>query len=167
MDSILKNIGGPYVPTFARHIVALFSNAYQRVSPTVRNNLIRTRKTWDRIFPPVKLQLIDSEVKSIVDCEHSAGRKQAHPVHAAPPPHPTPGDISPPPHLRPPSSQQQQQQQQQQHAPPHSSNIRSPPHRQSRPAPLPHSQAVPQSTVSVCAQVCAQVYKCVNFRFSP
>jgi len=76
MDSILKNVGGPYIPMFARHIVVLFSNAFQRVPHPVRGNMIRTRKTWDRIFPPAKLQTIDANVKSITDCE-----RQSAPVH--------------------------------------------------------------------------------------
>lgn len=50
MDSIVKNIGGPFVGAFGASIVPMFTDTYSRSDPSTRAALIRLLSTWQGVF---------------------------------------------------------------------------------------------------------------------
>lgn len=50
MDSIIKNIGGDYIPCFASNLFQSFTSAYAVVPPQVRLSLNRLLSTWPPFF---------------------------------------------------------------------------------------------------------------------
>ena len=52
LDSILKNIGEPYVSIFSRNVATLFLRAYTAVNVDEKARLQRLAGTWPGIFPP-------------------------------------------------------------------------------------------------------------------
>jgi hypothetical protein len=60
MDSILKNVGGPYRTLFSRNLLQTFSDAYLMVDGEDKQRFIKVVKTWktNPAGPIFSLQLI-------------------------------------------------------------------------------------------------------------
>jgi len=56
MDSICKNIGGPYIGLFAERVRDLFRLVFDQSDGKIRASLARTLGTWPPIFPS---QIVD------------------------------------------------------------------------------------------------------------
>ncbi|KAG0364600.1 hypothetical protein BGZ54_007341 [Gamsiella multidivaricata] len=69
IDSIIKNVGGPYLHLFGRSIVTLFLDAYAVVDPTVRASFQKVLGTWPnwntQLFPRDAITRIERGVMSI------------------------------------------------------------------------------------------------------
>ena len=76
LDSILKNIGEPYVSIFSKNIATLFLRAFAAVNADEKASLQRLAGTWPGVFP--------AEVLSAV--QRSLGGAGAHGAAAGPPP---------------------------------------------------------------------------------
>ncbi|KAI9305114.1 hypothetical protein BJ944DRAFT_249314 [Cunninghamella echinulata] len=93
IDSICKNVGGPYPSNFARNIVALFLDTYNLVDLNTRRSSERLLQTWKNGMPngtPVfSRHLIESMERSIQYIQHSQfpGQKQPPLPQQQPPPH--------------------------------------------------------------------------------
>lgn len=59
LDSIVKNVGGPYLSQFAVIIDQLFIHTYLKVSKPVRPQLHVLRHTWGKFFSTLKLKKMD------------------------------------------------------------------------------------------------------------
>ena len=51
MDSIVKNVGEPYLSRFARHLVSVFGGFYGKASDAEKGSLKRLLSTWKPYFP--------------------------------------------------------------------------------------------------------------------
>ena len=58
LDSILKNIGEPYVSIFSKNIATLFLRAFTAVNADEKARLQRLAGTWPGLFPPEVLSAV-------------------------------------------------------------------------------------------------------------
>eukprot|EP00116_Pleurobrachia_bachei_P010969 sb/3471231/ len=65
VDSIIKNIGAPYIDLLSRCIVKMFVSAFTVGDESVRKLLFKLRCTWKDIFSSEKLRELDSCVREI------------------------------------------------------------------------------------------------------
>eukprot|EP01102_Stenamoeba_stenopodia_P020366 TRINITY_DN788_c0_g5_i1.p1 TRINITY_DN788_c0_g5~~TRINITY_DN788_c0_g5_i1.p1 ORF type:complete len:694 (-),score=137.34 TRINITY_DN788_c0_g5_i1:31-2112(-) len=116
LDSIMKNIGEPFVGLFNKNIGVLFVNTFQRADEATRASLLHLFRTWNGLLPQEKLYEIEQHMRSIDDALVSGRRTLNNRYPNAPPT--SQQQPPPPPSSYPSHSQQQlqsyQQQQQQQ-----------------------------------------------------
>ncbi|OQR67999.1 hypothetical protein BIW11_02094 [Tropilaelaps mercedesae] len=65
IDSIVKNIGDPYVQLFTENIVRNFVLVFQEGDERVRTALFKLRQTWKEIFPERKLYALDLNTQAV------------------------------------------------------------------------------------------------------
>ncbi|XP_022650522.1 pre-mRNA cleavage complex 2 protein Pcf11-like isoform X2 [Varroa destructor] len=65
IDSIVKNIGNPYVQLFTENIVRNFVLVFQEGDERVRTALFKLRQTWKDIFPERKLYALDLNTQAV------------------------------------------------------------------------------------------------------
>lgn len=70
IDSICKNIGGPYLQQFAKIIVNAFLNAYHVSDLTVKGKFERVLQTWKNgmpgghpVFPSYIIESIENNIR--------------------------------------------------------------------------------------------------------
>ncbi|KAF2885051.1 hypothetical protein ILUMI_21106 [Ignelater luminosus] len=78
IDSIIKNLGGPYTSLFCQNIVSTFCNVFKEVDERTRAEMFRLRQTWNDVIPAKKLYALDIQIKQL---------DPAWPVTAPPPNH--------------------------------------------------------------------------------
>lgn len=63
MDSVLKNVGGPYVNLFSQNLYNTFCSAFEGVDSSTKRSLQTVLKTWrdHRLFPPQLLDRIEAK----------------------------------------------------------------------------------------------------------
>lgn len=89
MDSILKNIGPPFVNRFAVNVFNVFTNTYSLSPPQVRASMHRLLNTWPPIFGH---DLVNAMRQSVHDQDMANTSHYPH-LHVPPPPslmHPRP-----------------------------------------------------------------------------
>ncbi|KFM75018.1 Pre-mRNA cleavage complex 2 protein Pcf11, partial [Stegodyphus mimosarum] len=65
VDSIIKNIGGLYIPLFCNHLIVLFSSVFEKVEESTRSLLYKLRQTWNDILPNNILYGVDCRVNAL------------------------------------------------------------------------------------------------------
>ncbi|VVC32299.1 RNA polymerase II-binding domain,ENTH/VHS,Subunit of cleavage factor IA Pcf11,CID [Cinara cedri] len=65
IDSVIKNIGQPYIPLFVQNIEKLFANTFNKVDEKTRANMYKLRTTWNDVITPTKLHAIDVAIHAI------------------------------------------------------------------------------------------------------
>ncbi|KAI1294052.1 hypothetical protein EDD11_008281, partial [Mortierella claussenii] len=75
IDSIIKNVGGPYLNLFSRSIVNLFLDAYQAVDNTAKISFEKVLGTW----PNWNTQLFSRDIISRIERGVHSMRQQRHP----------------------------------------------------------------------------------------
>jgi hypothetical protein len=64
MDSVLKNVGGPYIKLFSQNLFEIFSGTYNQVDLPTKKALQTVLRTWReyRLFAPPLLDRIDAKI---------------------------------------------------------------------------------------------------------
>jgi pre-mRNA cleavage complex 2 protein Pcf11 len=63
LDSIVKNIGPPYLALFSRNLKLLFLNSYEsQRDEKLRNSFKRVLQTWRIVFPPQLIRTIEESI---------------------------------------------------------------------------------------------------------
>eukprot|EP00163_Fabomonas_tropica_P017280 TRINITY_DN3073_c0_g1_i2.p1 TRINITY_DN3073_c0_g1~~TRINITY_DN3073_c0_g1_i2.p1 ORF type:complete len:554 (+),score=68.18 TRINITY_DN3073_c0_g1_i2:755-2416(+) len=65
LDSILKNVRGPFIPEVERHLIPVMLTAYATVDPATRQRLHRVLGTWGPIFSERTVSLLGKGYKDI------------------------------------------------------------------------------------------------------
>ncbi|XP_076321065.1 pcf11 cleavage and polyadenylation factor subunit isoform X2 [Tachypleus tridentatus] len=65
IDSIMKNVGGDYLPLFTQNIVSDFCGVFEKGDEKTRVQLFKLRQTWSDILPNKKLYAIDVRIKQL------------------------------------------------------------------------------------------------------
>ena len=65
IDSICKHVGLEYIDLFARCLVPLFSYVYATCNDEVRLSLVKTRRTWCKVFSNHLLNELDKKMQTI------------------------------------------------------------------------------------------------------
>lgn len=66
VDSILKNVGDPYVDLIGEKIVMLFRDKFVgSVDPQIRKKMFILRHTWTGVLQPVTLHSLDVAINEI------------------------------------------------------------------------------------------------------
>ncbi|XP_063684711.1 pre-mRNA cleavage complex 2 protein Pcf11-like [Bolinopsis microptera] len=65
VDSIIKNVGAPYIEHISKCVVRMFTNTFTEGDETVRKALFKLRLTWKDIFTVNKLKDLDASVHEI------------------------------------------------------------------------------------------------------
>lgn len=76
MDSIIKNVGGDYLPAFSKNLPVIFPCVFEKVDADTKICLFKLRSTWNATFPSKKLLVLDIRV-NVLD--------PAWPIHPLPP----------------------------------------------------------------------------------
>ncbi|KAG0316920.1 hypothetical protein BGZ97_006164 [Linnemannia gamsii] len=86
IDSIIKNVGGPYLNQFARTIVTLFLDAYAVVDPPAKASFEKVLGTWpnwtSQLFPKELIVKIEQGVRSMR--QQKQGSYQPSSTHGKP-----------------------------------------------------------------------------------
>ncbi|KAF9906850.1 hypothetical protein EC991_000213 [Linnemannia zychae] len=86
IDSIIKNVGGPYLNLFARTIVTLFLDAYAVVDSSAKASFEKVLGTWPnwntQLFPKELIAKIEHGVRSMR--QQKQGSYQPSPSHGKP-----------------------------------------------------------------------------------
>ena len=62
MDSIVKNIKGPFVVCFQRNLADLFMSTYQIADANVQRSMVHLFDTWRAVFPQQVLEVIEAKL---------------------------------------------------------------------------------------------------------
>ena len=73
-DSILKNVGGPYVAEFEKEVLAMIPNAFAEVNAHVRSRIWRVHGTWNGLFTDVTVTALAKKFKAIEGVSNRARR---------------------------------------------------------------------------------------------
>ena len=65
IDSIIKNVGQPYMSMFAPKILALFCSTFASSPPASREPMLHLMRTWKGYFPPPLLAAIEQRLAQI------------------------------------------------------------------------------------------------------
>ncbi|XP_050545811.1 uncharacterized protein LOC126908031 isoform X2 [Daktulosphaira vitifoliae] len=65
IDSIIKNIGQPYIQLFVQNIEHLFASTFLKVDEKTRTNMFKLRSTWNEVIPASKLHSVDVAVNAL------------------------------------------------------------------------------------------------------
>jgi hypothetical protein len=62
MDSIIKNVGDPYISEFNVNLVSTFCSTFEVVKDDVKGMMVRLLKTWPQFFPGEKIHEIEQRI---------------------------------------------------------------------------------------------------------
>ncbi|XP_055333538.1 polyadenylation and cleavage factor homolog 11-like [Paramacrobiotus metropolitanus] len=65
IDSILKNSKGDYKPLFRPYLVKMFTSIFKQSDERIRSSMYKVRCTWNQLYEPSYLQLLDEKVNEI------------------------------------------------------------------------------------------------------
>eukprot|EP01113_Clastostelium_recurvatum_P036522 TRINITY_DN5218_c0_g1_i5.p1 TRINITY_DN5218_c0_g1~~TRINITY_DN5218_c0_g1_i5.p1 ORF type:complete len:718 (+),score=131.51 TRINITY_DN5218_c0_g1_i5:28-2154(+) len=66
LDSIIKNVGGPYLPLFSRKIVSTFCEVFEKSNnDSTRVSMVHLLNTWEGLFPSTHLADINTRIKHL------------------------------------------------------------------------------------------------------
>lgn len=65
LDSVIKNIGVPYIEHFSRCIVKIFTNSFSEGDEQTRRRMFKLRMTWKDIFTIEKLRNLDDSARDL------------------------------------------------------------------------------------------------------
>lgn len=88
VDSIVKNVGDPYIQTFAVILFPMFTTAYANTTPQVRMSMHRLLNTWPPIFG---LDVVTAMRRRAADIDAASQSMQSVPIQATAPVYPGPG----------------------------------------------------------------------------
>ncbi|KNC81923.1 hypothetical protein SARC_05774 [Sphaeroforma arctica JP610] len=80
IDSILKNVQGPYIHLFSRDIVYIFTDSYFQLEEREQRNFERVRATWGDVFGR---DILDDLARAL-DRRNGIERRNSHNVHINP-----------------------------------------------------------------------------------
>lgn len=83
IDSIIKNIGGVYIPTFTYNLPQIFVETYQSVDPATRASMEKVLRTWKH-YPPLQGPIFDLNMLESIEALVHAYSAGSAPLVAAP-----------------------------------------------------------------------------------
>lgn len=85
VDSIVKNVGDPYIQAFGLNLFHMFTTAYADTTPQVRMSMHRLLNTWPPIFG---LEVVTAMRRRAADIDAASRPMQPVPVQSATPAYP-------------------------------------------------------------------------------